>query len=91
MTIYVPRFIHLLARVISNKNGEALASFIKRIIIVGVEEAASASFKASNALGNAIKSDQVSPEIKGEVLEFMQSYQELGSMDDEDEDEDEVG
>lgn len=85
MTIYVPKFIHLLAKVIANKNGEPLATFIKRIIITGVEMAASSSFKASNALNYALKHNQVSTAIKDEVI----AYLSLPKSDEEDEEDEE--
>lgn len=85
MTIYLPPLTHLQAAAIANKNGEPLASFIRRVLISGVQDECSASFKASNALKSACKSGELSP---GMIEKIAAYYDELKEGEEDEEDED---
>ena len=76
ISIYLPPFQYLLAKAIADKNQEPLAALIKRLLLPQIEEAASASFRASNALHSAIKNNELSPQLIAEINEYLTTHQE---------------
>lgn len=84
---YLPPFPYYLIKSIAAKNGEAVASVAKRLLIPRIEETASASFRASNFLKYAIANNSIPAPLLKEIEQYQLEIQMLGDDDDEDESE----
>lgn len=77
INVYLPTYHNVLIRLLAAKNDEAIAAVAKRILIPGIEEAASSSFRASNALYSALKKDELDPTLQQKLLEDLASIKDF--------------
>jgi hypothetical protein len=68
VNLYIPGFHYLLARALAAKNQEPVGALLKRLILPQIEEAASSSFRASNALFSAIAKNEISEDLAAELM-----------------------
>ena len=76
VALYLPPFHYNIARAIAEKNQEPMGALLKRLLLPQIEEAASASFRASNALHNAIKNNELSEGLANEILAYLKMHSE---------------
>jgi hypothetical protein len=77
IAVYLPANYYVLLRGLAAKHKEPIASLAKRLLLPAIEEGASRSFKASNALFSAIARNEIPHELATELIGYFHANGEL--------------
>jgi hypothetical protein len=83
VSVYIPSYHYHLLVAIADKNMEPLSNLVKRLLLPEIEESASSSFRASNALHSALKNNELTPTTARKILDFLTSRLDMVHVEDE--------